>query len=337
MHQHQPEEQIRELLERYIKGECTEEEVALLGRWYDRITADKESVRMLSPDDEERLVAGLWKAVDRDKYQQTQPQPDGIAQVRQPRRSLLRYAAVWAGMIVVSGGIWMQWNRRIQRNAQKRAQEFTAISTGYQQLKKVLLPDSSIVWLNSATHLSWHPEFATNREIVLSGEAFFQVRPDVQHPFVVKAGGTSTRVYGTSFNVSAYPEAGQLRISLKSGRIGVEYDGREGKASKVLTAGQLLVYDKEMGSGQVMRQAPGEMDEWTAGRLLFYETPLKEALAQVEARYGIHIIYDHPLKDQTITARFENTALEKVLGHLSFGWDLHFVRKGDTLHVKEGK
>lgn len=323
MYQHQPEEQIRELLARYIKGECTEEEIALLERWYDRITADKESVRMISPDDEERLVAGLWKAVDRDKYQR--------------RRSLLRYAAVWAGMIVVSGGILMQWNRRVQRNALRRSQEFMAVSTGYQQVKKVLLPDSSIVWLNSATHLSYHPDFANNREILLSGEAFFQVRPDVEHPFVVKAGGTSTRVYGTAFNVSAYPEAGQLRISLQSGKVGVEYAGRAGKSNKVLTAGQLLIYDKELGSGQVMRQAPREMDEWTAGGLLFYETPLREALAQVEARYGVHIIYDHPLKDQTITARFNNTALEKVLEHLSFGWDLHFVRQGDSLHVRQGK
>ena len=51
----------------------------MLERWYDRITADKESVRMHSPDDEERFVAGLWKVVDRDIYQQTQLQPRGIA------------------------------------------------------------------------------------------------------------------------------------------------------------------------------------------------------------------------------------------------------------------
>jgi ferric-dicitrate binding protein FerR (iron transport regulator) len=136
--------------------------------------------------------------------------------------------------------------------------------------------------------------------------------------------------------VSAYPEAGQLRVSLQSGKIGVEFDGHEGKAEKILIPGQLLIYDKELGSGQVMQQAPGEMDVWTAGRLLFYETPLKEALAQVEARYGVHIVYDRPLKNQTITARFENTALEKVLEHLSFGWDLHFMRTKDTLHVRQG-
>ncbi len=332
------EEQIKELLTRYIKGECTDEEVIFLERWYDLITREKESVRLLNAADEERLVAELWNTIDTKKLKDLhigdgqQRLDDG----HHRRRKMLRHAAVWAGMLVMSGGILIQWNRRLQKAAQRKPPDFTVISTGYQQVRKVLLPDSSIVWLNSATHLWYHPDFATNREVRLSGEAFFQVAQDVANPFVVKAGKTSTRVFGTAFNVSAYPEAGQLRVSLQSGKVGVEYDGNEGKARKILTPGQLLIYDKELGLGQVMQQAPGEMDVWTAGRLLFYETPLKEALAQVEARYGVHIVYDRPLKNQTITARFENTALEKVLEHLSFGWDLHFMRTKDTLHVRQG-
>jgi len=316
------EEQIRELLARYIKGECTEEEVALLERWYDRITREKESVRLITPAEEERLVMELWKKIEN----------AGGQGKHLRRRKMLRYAAVWAGIMVVSGGILIQWNRRLQKASQRKQPDFTTISTGYQQVRKVLLPDSSIVWLNSATHLSYHSDFARNREVLLSGEAFFQVAPDVNHPFVVKAGATFTKVFGTAFNVSAYPEAGQLRVSLQSGKVGVVY----GKAESVLVPGQLLIYDKELQAGQIMQQSPGEMDVWTAGRLLFYETPLKEALAQVEARYGVHIVYDRPLKNQTITARFENTALEKVLEHLSFGWDLHFARTGDSLHVRPG-
>jgi transmembrane sensor len=322
MHQQQSEQQIRELLARYGRGACTEAEIALLEKWYDQITAEKGSVKMLHPDEEDRLVAKLWRVVDREKYR---------------RRKMLRVAAVWVGIIVVSGGIWLQWNRRHQKASQSNVPEFITISTGYQQVRKVLLPDSSVVWLNSATHLSYHPDFLAHRIVRLSGEAFFEVAPDVEHPFVVTAGKTSTRVFGTAFNISAYPEAGQLRISLQRGKVGVEYDASNGKSEKVLTPGQLLIYDKAMGAEQIMQQAPGEMDVWTAGRLLFYETPIKEALAQVEARYGVHIVADRPLKDQTITARFDNTALEKVLEHLSFGWDLHFTRTADTLHVRQGK
>lgn len=325
------QEQIKELLERYIKGECTEEEIALLEKWYDGLVFEKDAVRMLSKEEEQRLVKELWEKIAGASDRMNMAAGTGkCPENRRNNHRILRYAAVWAGMIMVSGGIWMQWNRRGLRSPSRKQLAYTEIATGYQQVRKVLLPDSSVVWLNSATHLSFPADFATHREIRLIGEAFFEVMPDVEHPFVVLAGNTSTHVFGTSFNISAYPEAGELRVSLKSGKVGVGY----GSQQKVLTPGQLMVYDKGSGSGEILQQAPGEMDVWTTGRMVFYKTPLKEALAQIEARYGVHIIYDHALKDRTITARFDNTALEKVLQSLSFGWDLHFVRKGDRLHVR---
>ncbi len=321
MNIHTPEEQLKEILERYIKGECTEQEIALLERWYHQVSKQEEPVKMVSAADEERLVRALKKAVHRRESK--------------ANRRMLKAAAIWTGIIVVSGGVWGLWNKLGQRSGSQKPADFMTVATGYQQVRKVTLPDSSVVWLNSATHLAFHPDFLTHREVRLTGEAFFQVRPDPVHPFVVRAGNAFTRVLGTAFNVSAYPEAGQVRVSLQSGRVGVAYDGVKGKAGeKILSPGELLIYDKESGKQEVMQQAPGEMDVWTAGQLIFYKTPMKEALAQIEARYGVHIIYDHTLKNQTITARFENTALEKVLAYLSFGWELHFTRDRDTLHVR---
>jgi ferric-dicitrate binding protein FerR (iron transport regulator) len=323
MHQ----ETIKDLLERYIKGESTDEEAALLEKWYERLTGEKESTKLLSEADEQRLVQELREKIASREAPEMGKEPEN----RVRNRRVLRYAAVWAGMIMVSGGIWMQWNRKNLRLAGKRPLNYTTLATNYQQVRKVLLPDSSVVWLNSATRLSFPVDFATNREIWLSGEAFFTVKHDVDHPFVVLAGNTSTKVFGTSFNISAYPEAGELRISLKTGKIAVEYGG---KAQKTLQPGQLMIYNKESGGGEVLLEETGDMDVWTAGRMVFYKTPLKEALAQIEARYGLRIIYDHSITNRTITARFENTALEKVLQSLSFGWDLHFTRAGDTLHVR---
>lgn len=321
------QESIKELLERYIKGECTDDEAALLEKWYDRLTHEKGATRMLSESEEQRMVQELWEKIASRENSEMGREPEN----RVRNRRVLRYAAAWAGMIVVSGGIWMVLNKKGVRTGARRSIAYTTISTGYQQVRKVRLPDSSVVWLNSATHLSFPAEFISKREVRLSGEAFFDVKPDVAHPFVVLAGNTSTKVFGTSFNISAYPEAGELRISLKSGKVAVEFGD---KLQKTLLPGQLMVYDKESGSGQVLQESTGDMDVWTAGRMVFYKTPLKEALAQIEARYGLHIIYDKAITNRTITARFENTALEKVLQSLSFGWDLHFTRTADTLHVR---
>ncbi len=285
------QEQIKELLERYIKGECSDEESALLEKWYDRLTLEKDATRLLSEAEEQRLVQELWEKIALKENPELGREPEN----RLRSRRVLRYAAVWEGMIIVSGGIWMQWNRKGLLATAKRSIAHTTIR-----------------------------------------EAFFEVRRDAAHPFVVLAGNTSTVVLGTSFNISAYPEAGELRISLKSGKVGIQVlgSGSGDTTKRMLSAGQIMIYDKTSGNGEVVQEAPGEMDVWTAGRMLFYKTPLKEALAQIEARYGVHIIYDHPITNRTITSRFENTALEKVLQSLSFGWDLHFTRTGDTLHVR---
>lgn len=337
MSQNTPEEQIREFLARYIKGQCTEQEKALLEKWFGQLSAENKTVSLLNAAEEERLVMELWKAISAKEEDGHANNDEELINSSIRRRRMFRYAAIWAGAIVVAGASWMLWGRRWQRSSSQKEPVFIVVSTGYQQVRKVLLPDSSIVWLNSATHLYYHPDFAAHREIRLTGEAFFQVTPDAAHPFVVTADNASTRVIGTAFNVSAYPATGELRISLQSGKVRVDYDDKPGKTKTILTPGQLLIYNKETGDEQVMEQSPGEMDVWTSGKLLFYETPLKEALAQVEARYGVHIVYDHVLKNETITATFDNTALEKVLTQLSFGWDLQFDRRGDTLHVKYGK
>ena len=329
----QPEEQIKQLLERYKNGQASEQEIILLEKWYELVAGKeegKDAAGSLSAADEDRLIGALRNALAAKMDAPVLPMT---------RRSFFgrpswRSAAVWIGLIVLGGWSFIQLYKRSHRAADPQQVAFNEITTGYEQLRKIILPDSSVVWLNSATHLFVHPDFARHRELKLRGEAFFEVRHDANHPFVVQAGNASTVVFGTAFNISAYPAAGQLRISLQSGRIGVHYDSKTGKAEKMLSPGQLLIYDKERGSGEIEQQSPGEMDVWTAGRLVFYKTPLKEALAQIEARYGVHIIYDDVLKNQTITARFENTALTKVLEHLSFGWDLHFSRQNDTLHVR---
>jgi transmembrane sensor len=335
------QEQIKELLARYVKGHCTEQEMALLERWFDRLAVDEGKGRLLNADEEERLVMELWKAVAaREKAGgekaegESEEEPEaGSGRVRRLHgRRVLRVAAVWMGLLVLAGAIWMQLHRTMTPAGEKRQPTYITVATGYQQVRKVLLPDSSVVWLNSATHLEFDSDFINHREVRLRGEAFFDVRTDVRHPFVVRAGAASTRVFGTSFNISAYPEAGEMRISLKTGKVGVAYGNH---TQQILTPGELLVCNNRSDEARVIQQAPTEMDAWTAGRLLFYQTPLKEALAQIEARYGVHFVYEHPLKNtKTVTARFENTALDKVLEGLAFGWDLRFTRHGDSLQVR---
>lgn len=329
---------IKEILQRYLEGECTAQEARWLEQWYELIEKGEDTnlsgnnTALLDNDDEERLVKA-WRLAVAARQMSEQPTEKGrVIPIR--FRKVMLYAAAWTGIIVFGGMAIFQWHKWYQGQQVRQMASFLEISTGYGQVRKVLLPDSSVVWLNSATHLQYHADFIRHRELQLTGEAFFEVKPDVQHPFIVRSNNASTRVFGTAFNISAYEGTGQLRISLQSGKVGVTYDGVSGSKDHVLTPGQLLIYDNVAKVARLETQTPGEMDVWKAGSLLFYKTPLREAMAQIEARYGVHVVCDAAVNNQTITAKFENAALEKVLEHLAFGWDLHFSRQGNTLYVR---
>ena len=85
---------------------------------------------------------------------------------------------------------------------------------------KIVLPDSSTVWLNANARLVYPRSFEdVNRKVSISGEAFFQVRKDKNHPFIVDIGKLQVEVLGTSFNVMTDTYNDEIRISLLEGKV----------------------------------------------------------------------------------------------------------------------
>jgi len=101
---------------------------------------------------------------------------------------------------------------------QATKETYTTISTNYGQNSKVILPDSSVVWINSGTTLSYNTNFAAkDRKVILKGEAFFQVARNEQMPLIVSCDKLGIKVLGTRFDVSAYPEDRNISVILESG------------------------------------------------------------------------------------------------------------------------
>ena len=91
-----------------------------------------------------------------------------------------------------------------------------------QKLKGHILPDSTFVSLNADSKISYPAKFsASKREVYLEGEAFFDVKRDVNRPFLIYANGSTTEVLGTSFNVNAYPSENIVEISVVTGKVAV--------------------------------------------------------------------------------------------------------------------
>ena len=133
---------------------------------------------------------------------------------------------------------------------------------------KIVLPDSSTVWLNANARLVYPRSFEdVNRKVSISGEAFFQVRKDKNHPFIVDIGKLQVEVLGTSFNVMTDTYNDEIRISLLEGKVALYEKGQSSKSAKILMPNQEAKYSPS--NGEIMI-SPIRMDNvmsWITGNL----------------------------------------------------------------------
>lgn len=109
------------------------------------------------------------------------------------------------------------------------------------QRASVILPDGTKVWLNSHTELTYNGDYGKgNRQVVLSGEGYFEVAKDTTLRFIVKAGEMEVEALGTTFNVKAYQEDGELTTTLFEGKVRTSV----GKDEVILKPDESLSFDK---------------------------------------------------------------------------------------------
>lgn len=210
------------------------------------------------------------------------------------------------------------------------------ISTATGVTSQFVLPDGSKVWMNSNSSLTYPDKFKKgDRAVTLEGEAYFEVSKDRHHKFVVNASDVQVEVYGTRFNVEAYPDAdGKIRTSLYQGSIGLKFRDAAGDMRSILVQpGQKYVYDPSLGKmSRSESDAPVETS-WKDGRILFDSTPLAEVLRMIGNRYNIEfIVKDNSLLRKRYTGCFTNQRLEVILAHFEKSAGMHF----DLDHIESG-
>ena len=200
--------------------------------------------------------------------------------------------------------------------------------------KVVQLPDGTEVTLNRYTSLTYPDRFKEqNRQVSLTGEAYFAVTKDKNHPFVVQAGAMDVRVLGTEFNVEAYPRDELIKTTLFEGSVAVD---TENDNSLTLVPGELAVYDKA--SRQLSKSdAPETEDEiaWKDGALVFNYISLKEISRQLSNAFNVEIvIQDKQLEERKLTGRFiHGETLETILSLLQDVGEFEIKRENQTLYI----
>jgi transmembrane sensor len=263
-----------------------------------------------------------------------EPIPGPVIDIRRAERSgagpgtwLLRVAAV---LLFGLGSYFLYQQHRQQPLLAHLFLEEKQNDKGVQS--KITLSDGSTVWLNGDSKLRFPADFKAgqNREVYLSGEAFFDVAKDSLHPFVIHLKDSRIKVLGTSFNVKAYEEDGVVETSVVTGKVAFipKKGGGAARATDtlLLTANVKAIYSPRTGE-MWKEETNSQIDKaWTENKLVFRATRLEEVGKALERTYGKRVRFaNQELKHCRLTASFEHSSLEEVLYLLSRTRDYRYT------------
>ena len=180
---------------------------------------------------------------------------------------------------------------------------------------RIVLPDSSKVWLNAGSSLRYPSRFTKKeRNVRLSGEGYFEVQSDKKHPFYVSLdNGIKVKAYGTKFNINAYKEEQMMETTLESGSVDIISDSR----TIPLKPSEQVCYNKANGHFTTGTVNIEEKTAWKEGKLIFRNATLEEVVKKLSRKYGIDIVlHRESRKDYKFRATFSSENITQVLDYL---------------------
>jgi ferric-dicitrate binding protein FerR (iron transport regulator) len=277
--------------------------------------------------------------------------------------------------ILISAGIAASWivffalgslfNNHSEKSegAKSKTTEITA-PLGAKSIVK--LPDGTTVWLNAGSKISYNQDFdKSDRNVQLTGEAYFSVATNKAKPFVVKTSGILVRALGTRFNVKAYPEEKTITATLEEGKIDVQVlQNNKQNNQIVLTPNQKVVFYKKSNdfenhstSKSVETKTPSakispeekELEvahnvntelytSWKDARWIIEAMPLATLTPMLERRFNMKInLNKDDLKNYNFTGIIENETIEQILAALKFTAPIDYEIQKDTIQLTLNK
>ncbi|MGV8133682.1 MAG: FecR family protein [Mangrovibacterium sp.] len=248
------------------------------------------------------------------------------AQIREEKRprtisifgsSMMKYAAVFILAVAISSLFF--YIKQNGPHPDLDVESYTTAIAENGQISKLILPDSSVVWLNSGTQIKYPTDFARKkREISLEGQAFFQVKRNTEMPFKIFCRDVEVRVLGTSFNIDAYPEEREIKVVLETGKVEL-LKSSDNKFKYRLDPGQRLIYNRVSDDVAIREVELDRYVKWKDGILIFRKDPMSEVVPVLQRKYNIDLEMAIPnLDNYLFTATITDEPLSEIIKSIAF-------------------
>ncbi len=205
------------------------------------------------------------------------------------------------------------------RNAANHRMEttFNTVNAAFGSYSSLELPDGSKVWLNSGSSLKYPMRFSNhNRQVTLTGEAYFEVHSDAASPFFVKTPYFAVKATGTRFNVTSYKNNILPSVTLVEGKVSIEEVSQTGHPETLafLQPGQHMEYDTLLGKTCIRTEDTYKYVAWREGKLVFRNDLLSEVARRISLQYNVDIeVIGDRINKNRYRATFENQPLNELL------------------------
>jgi ferric-dicitrate binding protein FerR (iron transport regulator) len=340
----------RYLLKKFLEGNCTPQEVKQVLDWinHEQYSDDflKEEWQKTSNEHfqkqdweevksriEERLnLENLISDITNEKPI-TPPKRNDRPPFRNQKKGSRAVSTIIMSLLLIfitsAYVYWMNGNIESDKNIAK----YKTISKYNPEGQKltITLQDGSKIILNSDSRLEYPENFVENRNLVLEGEAFFEVAHDPEHPFRVKSKNLITEAIGTSFNISSYTDQATV-VSLTEGSVQV-YNEKSEQSILLKPGFQITAkndYDTLISSAFDRELIIG----WKDGLLIFQDANPEQIKNRLEHWYDVRIeLTGHWNSEWAFSGKFQNESLRNVLEALKFGQNISYNLYGDEVKI----
>jgi len=279
----------RELLIRYINDKCTAEELSRVQQflqnpqWQQALeNLLREDYSLMDHQQADETDLEKWNQEFRDKYFKQPP-------VRFLRTAWIGYAATLLVMLGI-GGYFLNIPTIKTDHTLATVAVIIEKTNPRGVRSKIMLPDSSVVYLGAGSSISFPERFAAKeRTLNLRGEAFFEITKNPKRPFVIHTGEIQTTVLGTSFKITAFKD-NPISVEVTTGKVRVARKEHTKVAElAVLTPGEGVVWDKK--NAKEIHTDISTVKAWAKGEISFKNRSLSQIAAELENAYDVKISF----------------------------------------------
>ena len=315
------------LLHKYLDGECTPHELFLLSYWYDSFEDNREPMAGLNTCEQETLRLLMLNNFKASLTDNAEPEiiPQKVFTLKWWITGIA--AAILLVCIMFLGTLTKSFTIAGVSN------DSIILSNRTNAIHQQKLSDGSIVWLNPKSSLQYPKKFTGPfREVKMIGEAFFEVKKDHKHPFIIYSGGVVTRVWGTSFRIRAYRHT-TTEVSVVTGKVSVKIPKKDNSEIMLLPQ-QKAVYLEQ---GLLLKKSDSlnpTMKRWQKTTLSFDNTPLQTVFNKLNSHYGVRIYTsDNQLGRYLLKADFNDQNLPAILDMMENSLNVTYVLDNDEIVV----